>query len=248
MRDLINKKAFHICMIIVIIAAILFIVGILILKYSVEGEKNLPFNLNKIVIVSNVEGIDKENAENKWAMDINQNNDIYLYIEKNEHYNETEIIDKITLDNFVVNKKSEIGTAKIYKPNINETAIFKNSTENETQTIEYIGDLESNIKETKISNQGGLVVFRYSLEEIGEYISNEDEEINYGELLKKINIKNGDLKLNVSFDITIKLNSGKAFRATVTIDLPSENVVENGTTSQEVTDLNNIIFKRIENV
>ena len=248
MKDFVNKKAFHICMITVIIAVILFIVGILVLRYNVKGETNLPFNLSKIVIVSTSEGINKENTENKWAMDINQNNDIYLYIEKNDRYNETETIEKITLDNFVITRNSEIGTQKIYKPNENETVIFKNTVENETQTIEYTGDLESNIKQIKISNQGGLVVFRYSLDQVGEYLSNDGEEVSHSELLKKININNEDLKASISFDITIKLNSGKAFKATVTIDVPNGNVVENGTVNQEITNLNDIVFKRIENV
>lgn len=248
MKDFIDRKAFHVCMVMVIIAIILFIVGILVLRYNVEGETNLPFNLSKIVVVSTAEGNNKENAENKWAMDINQNNDIYLYIEKNEHYNETETIEKITLDNFLITRNSEIGAQKIYKPNETETVIFKNAIENETQNIEYTGDLQSNIKQCKISNQGGLVVFRYSLDGVGEYLSNEGEEVNHSELLKKININNEDLKANISFCITIKLNSGKAFKATVKIDVPNGNVVENGTVNQEITDLNDIVFKRIENV
>ena len=217
MKNLIHKKIFHLCMLMVIIAIILFVVGISILRYSVEGEKNLPFNLSKIVVISNSEGIDKENPENKWAMDINQNNDIYLYIEKNGYYSKTEIIQKVTIDNFVINRTSEIGSQKIYKPNLSETAMFKNIKENESQSIEYIGDLQSDIKQLKISNQGGLVVFRYSLDKIGEYISNDEQEVNYNELLKKANIKN-------------------------------EDIVKNGTVNQEITDLTNVVFKRIENV
>ena len=78
--NLINKKYFHLCMVIIIIAVILFGLGIIILKYNVEGETNMPFDLNKIIIISSSEGIDKESGENKWAFDVNQNNDIFLYI------------------------------------------------------------------------------------------------------------------------------------------------------------------------
>ena len=180
-------------------------------------------------------------------MDINQNNDIYLYIEKNEHYNQTEIIEKITLDNFNIIRTSEIGTQKIYKPCLNDTEIFKNTEENEVQSIEYVGDLESSIKELRISNQGGLAIFRYSLDKVGEYLSN-DEQVNHYELLKKINMKNEDLKSNISFDITIKLNSGKAFRANIVLDVPNGDIVEKGIVNQEITDLTDVAFKRIENV
>ena len=43
-----NKKIFHIIMIIVIIFAILCMAGILILRYQVEGESNMPFKITKI--------------------------------------------------------------------------------------------------------------------------------------------------------------------------------------------------------
>ena len=59
---------------------------------------------------------------------------------------------------------------------------------NEVDNIEYIGDMDSSIKEMKISNQGGLVVFRYAINNLGNYISNDDEQINHSELLKKLNV------------------------------------------------------------
>ena len=86
LRKIVNKKYFHMCMILVIIVVILFVLGVIALKYNVEGETNMPFNLSKITIISSSEGIDKENLENRWAFDVNQNNDVFLYIEKNENY------------------------------------------------------------------------------------------------------------------------------------------------------------------
>ena len=91
-RSFMNTKAFHMCMVIIIIAIILFVLGIIILKYNVEGEKNMPFNLSKITVISSSEGVDKESGENKWAFDINQNNDLYLYIEKNSNFGKQEAI------------------------------------------------------------------------------------------------------------------------------------------------------------
>ena len=51
-KYLMSTKAFHICMVIVMISVILFALGIIVLKYNVEGETNMPFNLNKITIIS----------------------------------------------------------------------------------------------------------------------------------------------------------------------------------------------------
>ena len=89
MRDKISKimntKYFHVCMIIFMMLIILFTVAVIALKYSVEGETNLPFDLSKISIISNVEGVDIENSTDKWNLSVNQNNDIYLYIKKNNN-------------------------------------------------------------------------------------------------------------------------------------------------------------------
>ena len=57
LKDLTKTKSFHICMIMVIIVVILFVVGLLVLRYNVEGETNMPFNLSKIAIISTQEGI-----------------------------------------------------------------------------------------------------------------------------------------------------------------------------------------------
>ena len=47
------KKITRIATILFIAVLILIIVVLLILKYQVEGEKNMPFQLSKIMIISN---------------------------------------------------------------------------------------------------------------------------------------------------------------------------------------------------
>lgn len=247
MEQGIRKKIFHICMFISIIAIIFFIVGIIILKYHVEGEKDMPFEISNIKIISSVEGIDQENKQEKWNISINQNNDIYIYIEKNQNYKDTEVIENITLDNFLITRKNEIGTSKIYMPSNNETRIFENAESFSTQSIKFEGDLEQNIKELKIANQGGLLVFRISNDNVGTYISNEDGEIKHNELLQKINIKEKDLEEEVSFDITINLSSKKSYKANIKLNITPNDFSQNGSSYQEINDLSNIIFKRIEN-
>ena len=37
------------------------------------------------------------------------------------------------------------------------------------------------------------------------------------------------------------------YKANVSLDLPIEGILEKGTTSQEITDLKNVIFKRTKN-
>lgn len=246
LKEITNRKSFHIVMIIVIIFIILFVTGILILKYNVEGETNMPFRLTKISIISSSEGIDKETIETKWAFDVYQGNDIYLYIDKNKEYSKTEAIKSVNIENIKVESKNN-EKINIYKPdNQEEKAIFKNKQENKVNSIEYLGDIESDLNNLKISNQGGLIAFRCSIDNIAEYKSN-DEQINHFELLKNAGIKNEDLQMKIYFDLIIKLEGGKEYKATINLDLPVDDVVGKGTTSTEITDSNNFIFKRVKN-
>ena len=243
----INKKIFHIVMVIVIIFAILCVGGIFILRYQVEGEANMPFKITKISLVESVEGTEKDNASEKWNFNVNQNNDIYIYIEKNSGYGKTEIIDSVEIKNININKEKTLGELKLYKPVIDEKRMFINSQENEINEITYTGELESNIKEEKISNQGGIVAFRYAINNLSAYVSENDEQIDHSQLLKLTNISPEDLKTKLTFDIFINLKGGRKYQAPISIDVPQGDIVEKGTIGEDITDLKGIIFKRIEN-
>ena len=104
-----------------------------------------------------------------------------------------------------------------------------------------------NIKEEKISNQGGIVAFRYAINNLATYISNNEEQINYSQLLKLTNIKQEDLQTKITFDIIINLKSKKKYQAQVNIDVPQGDIIEKGTVGIDITDLKGIIFKRMEN-
>lgn len=246
-KYIMGTKAFHISMVIIIIAILLFTAGIFILRYQVEGEKNMPFILKKIILISSTEGIDNGQGEQRWNYNINQNNDMYIYLEKNEKYQEEEAISSILIDNIQVERAEQKGTIQFYRPNILENgATFKNSEENKIENIEYTGDLESDLKTLKIANQGGIVVFRYANDNVGTYSSN-DEEINHKDLLQKAGIAQENLQAKINFDLTIKTQSKKEYKTTLSFDMPIEGVVENGTASKEITDFTDFIFKRTKN-
>lgn len=241
-----KKKYFHRIVIILIVAIILFVSGIMILRYNVEGETNMPFQLSKIAIISSSEGIDKETTETKWAFDINQNNDVFLYLDKNQAYGKTEAIKTVEVNNIQIEAKQK-ENIKIYKPDEQEEKlIFKNKEENMLQNIVYTGEVEANIKQLKISNQGGLVAFRCANNNVASYTSN-DEEINHNELLKKAGVTPEALEIKMTFDLIIKLEEGTEYKSTINLEFPVENMIEKGTTSTEITDMKNFIFKRANN-
>jgi hypothetical protein len=81
---------------------------------------------------------------------------------------------------------------------------------------------------------------------LAEYNS-DDEEINHNELLKKSGVTQEDLEIKMTFDLIIKLENGKEYKSTISLDFPTGNVIEEGTTSTEITNLKDFIFKRVNN-
>ena len=245
-NKLVNMKYFHVCVISIIIISMLLIGGFITLKYSVEGETNMPFDLVKITVISSSEGVDKEATDTRWAFDLYQANDIYLYVDKNEYYGKTEAIKSVVIDNIQIKAKNK-DNVKIYKPdNQEEKLIFKNKDENIVDRLEFEGSIESNFKDLKISNQGGIIAFRCSNNNIAEFRS-DDEEITHNQLLKKAGVVNEDIQINLAFDLSINLEEGREYKTTINLELPTGDVIENGTTSLELTDLKEYVFKRTKN-
>lgn len=247
MYDEIIKKIIRIFVIIFITVLIATVIALLILKYNVEGEESVPFELSKIMVISTAEGIDtlQENAENKWNLKLVQNNDIYLDISKNKNYEETEIIDKIIIDNFEVKEAPNKGQVKLYKPTARNDMAYENIEENEVkEALEYTGKENSNTKNLEIANQGGLVLFRCSIEDLGEYVSNANEIKHDGTILKAQNIDYKDIQCKVNFDLSIELKSETTYTASITIDLPAGNIMEEGTSHYQRIDFRDLIFRR----
>ena len=88
------------------------------IKYDVEGEKQLPFSISKILLVSTVNGNVVDDPENIWNIDISQINDIYMYIDKTT--NDEETIKEIELENFTINQAPQKGDIKIWKTKTNQ--------------------------------------------------------------------------------------------------------------------------------
>lgn len=240
------KKVIHICIIITILVAIGFTGLIVVLRYDEKGETNMPFDITKITIVSTTDAKDVEDGENIWNLNICQNNDIYIDIEKNENYKKKSIINKVIINNVKIVKEPKNGKISFYRPSNNKLSTFENIEQYEQKEFEYQGEKTSNIQEMQISNQGGRLAFRCANNNLGTYKSNDEEELDYNKLLDKINMKNDDLEAKISFNIEIVLINKITFKSTIELDIPVGDIVKDGKTSQEITDMD-IVFKRTEN-
>ena len=218
----------------------------IMLKYSQEGETNMPFNLSEIIVVSSAEGITKsENPQNyKWNLDIMQYNDIYLHIEKNENYNKNAYIESISLENFSFTEP-QVGNTRIYMPNSTDGGLFTFDDEYLiNRVLTYNGAKNSNTKTLEVSSQGGNVLFRAANTEVGEYISNDDAEIAHnGTLINKTGVSIEDLKYSISFYIVIDTNIA-TYRGRVNLELPVGDILIEGTSQLDEKNCSNIVFKR----
>lgn len=240
-NKLILKSAY-----VVIIVLIIAVIALLILKYEVEGEKNMPFKLSSIILVSNAEGYEeKESKEYKWDTEIYQINDVYLNIEKNKNHKKAEAIKSIVIDDIQVDDKPQVGTIQMYRPSGETMQTYSYKEEYRiNDKIEYIGDTKSDIKNLKISNQGNTLIFRIINKTGKNYKSNEEEFEHNGKLLNKVGLSYNEIKSKISFNLTIILESDISFKANIELELPVGDITKEGSSSLEITDMKNIVFKR----
>ena len=243
--ELKGKKIVHICVILGIIVLILIIAGIIMLRYQVEGETNLPFELSKMIVVSTAESNEIEAAaDTKWNFSVNQYNDIYLEIQKNDEYTKNTNIKNIIFENFVIEKNSGAENIKLYRAN-SEGKVVEDEAHLVGSSLTYKGEKETNLDELKISNQGSIILLRSVNQNVCEVRSNDEEIIHDGTLLAKGNANSEDLNYKLSFDVVIETSRDIKYKGTISIELPTGDVQTQGKTQLEKTDFSDVIFKRM---
>lgn len=226
----------------------LSIVFFIIIKYNVEGEKNIPFNITKFVVISSAETEELELNKDLYQANIIQKNDIYLAIEKNENYKKQDAIKKITFNNFKMAETQKIGLLKIYRTALEEKKYVYNQNYEINDELEFFGDLNTNLKMQKMSiaNQGGLLEFSIVLNDLGKITYAENENITSdGTLLKRLNLSTNDIRTEISFDMTIELSSGNTFKTTINLELPVGDIEKEGVCTNENIDLDKLVYKRV---
>ena len=242
-----KKKIVYISIGIFIAIIVVTLIAIQLLKYQVEGEKNLPFEITDMLIVSTGDGIGNEDVENRWNLVVLQNNDIYIEIKEKTDENRKEHLKSVTLQNFNISNGPQKGEPKIYHPVNDKDLIYLYKDENLVQDkIEYNVASKNNIKKLELGPDGGILSFSSCSTNVAYYISNEDTEMKYdATLLNKVGISEEQLKYQINFDIIVEMESNKKYKATITLDLPLSNLLSEGTVQDEKTDFSNIIFKRL---
>lgn len=243
-----KKQIIKLCVAIISFTIIIILVATIMIRYQVEGDKNMPFTLSKIILISTAEGNENEDEEsdNRWDFMVEQNNDVYIYIDKNEEYKgDPKTIQSLSIENISITSAPQVGEIAVYMPNSAEGRLFNNSEDFlVTESLKYTGATESNPQTLEIGRNGGSALIRFSNIEVGNYTSNKAKEITHdGSLLEKVDVTIEEVKFVVSFDIVIETENCK-YRANVSLEMPCGDIIEEGTSSLEKTDMSDVIFKR----
>ena len=149
----------------------------------------------------------------------------------------------------VKSKEREVkkGNIKLLRPTGELSNLYTYSEQDYLNSdITYQGGVIDDMKSLEIANNGGILGFRFLINDLGKYISNENEEIIYdGNLLKNLGINLEQIQFSVSFDIIITTSDDIGYKGTVNIDMPIDSIIEEGSSHKEITDFSNVVFKRI---
>lgn len=240
-----KKRIIHIYVVIFIVVMLILTAVLFMFKYHVEGEMNLPFNIKKINIISTAESSLNQDESEVWHAGILQKNDISFVIEKNSNYKKEEAIKKVSFDNFQIIKENEHMIVNIYRPEATVNTYNYSDEYKIENSLEYCGAQSTNTEKLQINNQGGLIGFSITSDNLGEYIFEENEKVpSDGKLLAKAGIKSEDMNFKMSFDLIIETETGHTFKSNMVLDLPTGDILNDGVGTLEDTELNDVIFKR----
>jgi hypothetical protein len=241
MNRLIKEKIKRSSMWIFVIICLTIVLSITI-KYHFIGEVNMPFKPDEMLVISACEGIaNDDNPEGyRWNLDLIQYNDIYIHFAKS---NDDQVhIRNVTIENV---KCEGIEGIKTYMPSSKEGTKFEYSDDYEIRSsLTFKGNENDDHKNLKICSNGGSILFRVANFNLGKLQSNADEIIYDGRLLKDANISLESLKFTLKFDILLDTSNDIIYRGTFVVDMPCGNIIEEGTSKLDKTDLSDVIFKR----
>lgn len=238
-----NKEKYIILFFIILIFCTTFFI---MYKYHVEGEKKLPFNITKLLVVSSAKTENIELNEDIYEANVIQKNDLYIAIEKNKEYSKEDAIKKITINNFKIEENTEKGTVKIYRPALGDNTYEYTEIYELKDRVEYTGSKETNLKAENmtISNQGGIIELSVILNDLGKITYNEEDGILAdGSLLKRLQITSEEIRKIISFDMYIELAGGNTFKTNISLEIPAGDITNEGVATTEI-DLSKLVFKR----
>ena len=248
MKDKILKNKYIFIVLLLIIIAIIAII-------LISNEKTqIPFEVKQVYLTSTANGeyTDANDTED-WNLNLFQNNDVYIkfgLVQNMEKVDKKDAeIKQIYVENFNIVQKPVLGEISYYKLSEKENKLFE-------YTDNYlIGDkleltvVEKNaqIKKNQVNKNEGQIALSIVNKDI---IENEFEDIKElvfdGTLLDTAKVNLEDIKFKVSFDIVIVTKKNRMYKANLSLDLPTGNILENGFELNENIDISQTKFEIVK--
>lgn len=240
-----QRKVIELNLGVIIVVLVIAVIAVVLLKYHVEGEKDMPYVLKEIDIVSTATGKNEITEESKWNVMVSQNTDVYIEVERNSEYKSNENISSIKIQNMQIAALGKY-TPKAYIPSKNGDNIFEYIEENlAPEVIEYNVENVKDVKKMAITSESGIIAISFAINNIGAYVGNDDKMVYDGTLLRKLGITNDDISCEVKFNLIIETESNKRYQTEIKLNIPGGDLTEEGIIKIKDTELEEVVFKRI---
>ena len=260
-----NKKclkflAILIAIVIVCLAIYFYFIQNIFIKKNFEKDnsnfsslnKNIPFSLNKIILFHSATA-EPGTINQLLSLDISNYCDIGIYLNNIDTTNAS--IKSLFINNITISNP-ELGTPHLYKKSISDFGKCTYTEENiitEDFNFNIIEDNSNiNYDNYEISSDGcapiSLGFYNKNVKE--EFISDSNEILYNGTLLKDAMITEYSLNCTISFTINIITNTDEHYLCNINLDLPFENnngsIYDTGYAIKEYTNAETSKFIRIK--
>lgn len=216
-----NRKNTFLIMVTLIISGVILAVLIKLIFANSKINQG-KYRVSDAIITSGTEFVDKSKETGTWMYDVYQKNLLSLLVSSNAEISRVYISD-------IYSDKSDIEI----RQQDSDLSVYANENL-KLDLASSISDDGDVLYEISITNKNALNNFN---------ISDEITEIKHdASIFKLANITNADLKFSISFNFNIQEKSGKVSTMKVKLNLPYEDMIENGASVTRL-DVGDLVFK-----
>ena len=219
-----------------------------------QNNEEKVFKIEKIILCSSANAIDRSAEKNLQNLSIYQYTDIAIYIDNGDELSSKNTISKLYIDNISLEGASIGDKSLNYKNTLNFG--LKEDIEEEKETnsnidfnIIYTNEQEkqTNYNEpsffTDCSNPITLEYLNYNLK--NNYKMEENNSVSFdGSILKKAGISTDSIACKVKFRINIVNNQNEKYSCPLNFKIPLDDIYKGTTMKSKTTDKEKYVFFR----
>ena len=262
----INKKTLFIVLLSLICIILLVFYGSIIKHYFINKqfsknsielyENNIEgvFKVDKIIICSSANAVDKSEEKNLSNLGIYQYTDIAVFINNGEELNEKNTIKDLYIDNISLEGNNNSGIKSLTYKNPKEFGLKQEIQEAKQTNNIYFNVIHTNEENeqanyneptiyTDCSNPITLEYLNYDIKT--NYKINEDSKVSFdGNILDSAGITPLDIACKVRFKINIINNKNEKYSCPINFEIPLEDIYKGTTMKAKNANSKNDVFFR----